>query len=303
MTNTAARTSPTAPSLRVGVIGAGRIGPVLASALRASGHQLTGITARSEQSRERVAAMLPGVKIAEAGEIARASDLVMLCVGDDAIAPLVAELAEAGDLLPGQIVAHVAGRFGTEVLDPARQAGALTLALHPAMTFTGTSVDLARLPGCPWAITAPATLIPLASALVIDFQGEPFVLPEADRPAYHAALTHGANHLVTTVAQASRMLAELGIEDPGRVLEPLTQAALQGVLRSGEAALTGPVSRGDIGTVAEHLDALREMNRPDLADIAPTYRELARVTARRCYARGTLSEDQMSALLDELDRP
>ena len=143
------------------------------------------------------------------------------------------------------------------MLDPALRAGALPLALHPAMTFTGTPVDVQRLAGCSFGVTAPEELRLAAEALVIEMGGEPEWIAEEARPLYHAALALGANHLVTLVAQSMELLRAAGVEAPDRMLGPLLGAALDNALRSGDAALTGPVARGDAGTVAAHVAELR----------------------------------------------
>ena len=272
--------------LGIGVIGAGRVGTVLANALRALGHGVVGVTAVSDASRDRAELLLPGVDILTPHEVIRRAEVVLLTVPDDAIGEVVAGAAALGLWQAGQIVVHTSGVHGLDVLEPARAAGALPLAIHPAMTFTGTSVDLSRLAGCPFAVTAPAALLPIAQALVVEIGGEPFVVAPADRGAYHAALTHGANHLVTLVAQAERILAATGIEEPGRLLGPLLNAALEGALADGELHLTGPVVRGDVGTVRSHLAALAELGE---ADIELGYRALCALTAQRAAANGRIS--------------
>jgi predicted short-subunit dehydrogenase-like oxidoreductase (DUF2520 family) len=134
------------------------------------------------------------------------------------------------------------------------------------------------------AVTAATAVLPIAQALVIEMGSEPVVVSEAARPAYHAALAHVANHLVTIVAQGLDVLAAHGIERPDRVLGPLAAAALDNALRSGDAALTGPVSRGDVETVRTHLDVLAA--RPD---IVATYRSLASATADRAERTSRIS--------------
>lgn len=272
-----------AARLGVGVIGAGRVGSVLASALRAAGHAVVGTTASSDP--DRLDALLPGIPVLGTEEVIRRAEVVLVTVPDDQIAGVVAGAAALGLWQMGQIVIHTSGVHGLDTLEPARAAGAIPLAIHPAMTFTGTSIDISRMDGCPFAVTAPAAVLPIAQALVVELGGEPFVVAPADRAAYHAALTHGANHLVTLVAQAERILAAVGVEAPGRVLGPLLTAALDGALSSGEALLTGPVVRGDTGTIAAHLEALTEIDEPDITE---TYRLLAHVTASRAVANGRL---------------
>ena len=178
--------------LGVGVVGAGRVGAVIGSALRAAGHPVVAVSAVSEESRGRAETMLPGVPILEVAEVVRRSELVLLSVPDDALAPLVQGLAGVGAWQAGQIVVHTSGRYGVRVLDPARAAGVIPLALHPAMTFTGTSLDLSRLVGSAFAVTGPGPVLPIGQALVVEIGGEPVVVAEEDRPLYHAALAHGA---------------------------------------------------------------------------------------------------------------
>ncbi|GAB2605137.1 pantoate--beta-alanine ligase [Pseudactinotalea suaedae] len=284
--------------LGIGVVGAGRVGAVLAHVLRSAGHAVVGASGVSEASRDRVADLLPGVPVLEVEQVVERAELVLLTVPDDALAPLVAGLAQLGRFHEGQLVVHTAGRFGTDVLAPARDAGAIPLAIHPAMTFTGTSTDVARLVGAPFAVTADEAVLPIALALVVELGGEPVVLPEAARGRYHAALSHASNHLVTLIAQARGTLATIDGVDPA-MLGPLAQASLDGAVHRGDAALTGPVSRGDAGTVSEHVEALAALQ--GQPDVLPAYRALARATAERAARTGRLSEPRARGVLSALD--
>lgn len=283
--------------LSVGVVGTGRVGPALGAALQLAGHRVVAASGVSAASRRRAEALLPGVRLVTPPQVLAAADLVLLTVPDDALADLAAGLAATGAIRPGQIVVHTSGAHGVAVLEPAARAGALPLALHPAMTFTGTSVDLARLAGCPFGVTAPDELRPVAEALVVEMGGEPEWVPEEVRPLYHTALAHGANHLVTLVAQAMELLRGAGVAEPGQLLGPLLGAALDNALRSGDAALTGPVARGDAGTLRRHLQQLRTAS----PDIGQAYRAMARATAQRAVRGGPLKEEAAAALLDVLD--
>lgn len=289
----------------MGVIGAGRVGAVLASALRQAGHAVVGATAVSAVSRERVEVMLPGVPVLEVADVVERSELVLVTVPDDVLADLVAGVAATQGWRPGQLVAHTSGLHGTAVLDPASKQGAIPLALHPAMTFSGTSLDLNRLTDCCFGVTAPGPVLPVAQALVVEMGAEPVVVPEQARGLYHAALAHGSNHLVTLVAQARDLLSETGIEEPGRVLGPLLHASLDNALRRGDLALTGPVARGDAGTVVAHLRVLTEVEAGGgAADVLAAYRAMARATAERAIASGGLPAGAAQALLAALaDRP
>ena len=279
--------------LGVGVIGAGRVGAVLGAALRAAEHAVVGVSAVSEASRERAENLLPGVPILDIPDIVERSELVLLAVPDDALGPLVSGLAKTGAWQAGQLVAHTSGRFGTEILAPARAAGAIPLALHPAMTFTGMSLDLTRLKDSSFGITAPAAVLPIAQALVVEMGAEPVVIDEADRVLYHAALAHASNHLVTLASQSTQLLASLGVEHPDRLLGPLMRASLENALASGEGALTGPVARGDAGTVAAHTRALADAGTQDLRT---AYQALSAATAARAVDRGLLTSEQGEAI-------
>lgn len=306
--------SSRAGRLRVGVIGAGKVGAVLGAALRSAEHQISGVAAVSEASRERAENLLPGVPVLEPGEIVAGSDLVLLAVPDDVLGELVSGLASLGAWRPGQLVAHTSGRFGVGVLDPVRAAGAIPLAIHPAMAFSGLSLDLGRLQDCVFGVSADPAMLPIAQALVIEMGGEPVVIPEEQRVLYHAALAHGSNHLVTLASQAAQVLREIGVDDPERLLGPLLRASLDNALVSGESALTGPVSRGDAGTVASHREALTGRDRllrnapgrgdgqPETPgdDILDSYLSMARATLQRAVRQDRLRADQAAALGDVL---
>ncbi|MDT7545064.1 MAG: hypothetical protein QOE99_1174 [Actinomycetota bacterium] len=283
-------------ALTVGVIGAGRVGAVLGAALARAGHDVVAVSAISEASVRRAAELLPGVPVVAPSEVPGLASLLLLSVPDDALADLVAGLAATGTLSPGQLVVHTSGLHGLEVLEPATRAGALPIALHPVLPFTGTEVDLARLSGASFGVTSPEPLRPIAESLVVEMGGEPVWLPDDARPLWHAALAHGSNHLVTLVASAADLLRQAGVEEPGRVLAPLLGAALDGSLRAGDAVLTGPVSRGDAGTVRAHLDVLAAL----APEVLPSYVAMARLTADRALASGRLDPHAAGALLEVL---
>ena len=151
----------------------------------------------------------------------------------------------------------------------------------------------------PFGVTAPDLLRPVAEALVVEMGGDPIWVEEGHRVLYHAALAHGSNHLVTLEAQVLDLLRSAGVDDPARLVAPLLSAALDNVLRYGDQALTGPVMRGDAGTVAAHVQ--------DIGAVSPetkaTYVALARATADRALVNGMLRPDAAERLLDVLAQP
>ncbi|SHN00850.1 Rossmann-like and DUF2520 domain-containing protein [Cryptosporangium aurantiacum] len=292
------RSSPTdrPGRLAVGLVGAGRAGSVLAPALARAGHRTVALSAVSSASLDRAARRLPGTPIVPPDAVVAAADLALLAVPDDALESLVTGLAEVGAFRPGQLVMHISGAHGLSVLQPAIRAGALPLALHPIMTFSGRDEDENRLTGTHWGVTTVPELRPVGEALVLEMGGEPIWVEDSRRPLYHAALVVAANHLVTLINDAADLLRAAGVEQPALALAPLAGAALDNALRSGDAALTGPVSRGDAGTVAGHLEALRGRQPSAVAG----YLAMARRTADRAIAAGRLDPAAAENLLDVL---
>ena len=223
------------------------MGPVIGAALAAAGHRVVRISAVSEASRDRAEALLPGVEIRDVPDVVATSELVVLAVPDDQLESLVAGLANVGAWQPGQIVLHTSPAFGISVLDPALQRGAIPVALHPAMSFTGTSMDLSRLTECYIAVTAPGPVLPIGQALAVEMGGEPVVIPESGRAAYAEAISTATTLSAALVAQATAALAQTGVDNPADVLAPLIRSTVDNALRHSAGVRTAdvPPSFGD----------------------------------------------------------
>ena len=282
--------------LSVGIVSAGRVGTALGYALERVGHVVVACSAISEASRLRAQRRLPDSSVLPVPEVAQRAELLLLTVPDAELATLVSGLAATGAVRPGTIVVHASGANGVAILAPLTEQGCVPLAIHPAMTFTGSDEDLARLPDACFGITAADEIgYAIGQSLVLEIGGEPFRVPEHARTQYHAALAHASNHLVTLVLDAVDALRaalrgeellgqELVGDAPGglaeRAVGPLARAALENALQRGQAALTGPVARGDAAAVGAHLNALRALD-PQLAQ---AYRADSLRTAQRAHA-------------------
>ncbi|ACU98512.1 Rossmann-like and DUF2520 domain-containing protein [Saccharomonospora viridis] len=286
--------------LAVGVVSAGRVGSVLGAALNRAGHPVVAASGVSDASVRRAERLLPGVPLLPPDEVVTRADLVLLALPDDVLGPMVSGLANAGAFRAGQIVVHTCGAYGIDVLRPVVEAGALPLALHPVMTFTGAPEDLQRLETCSVGVTAAdgdEAAWNVGEALTMEMGAEPVRIPEPARALYHASLAHGANHLATLVSDCVELLRRNGVGAPERLLAPLLSAALDNALRHGDRALTGPVARGDVGTVRTHLRVFAE-HAPELR---PAYIALARRTAARANGAGLLGSDGAAEITDLLD--
>ena len=258
----------------VGIVGAGRVGAVLGARLRAAGYPVVAVAARSEASLLRARTFLPGVPVREAAEVVRLSDVLVLAVPDDSLAAVAEELAP--HVRPGQLVIHTSGRHGRAVLGPLAEVGA------------GSEVDVDR--PCVVGLTTTDEDRAAVETLAAAVGGTPVRVAEADRVVYHAALAHGANHVVTVLNQAMDLLRSIGVTDPSAVLEPLVRASVTNTLAYGDAALTGPVARGDAHTVAAHVGAI------DDREVAATYTALSAATIERALRDGRVDESAAAAL-------
>ncbi|MGH3517300.1 MAG: Rossmann-like and DUF2520 domain-containing protein [Haloechinothrix sp.] len=276
--------------LAVGVVSAGRVGSVLGATLGRAGHSVVAASGLSADSLRRAERLLPGVPLLPPDEVVRRSDLVLLALPDDALAGMVRGLIATGSLRAGQILVHTSGAHGVAVLRPAAEIGVLCLALHPAMTFTGRPEDIARLAAACIGVTAAVeddAAWNVGEALAMEMGAEPVRIPESSRALYHTALTHGANHLITLVADCAELLHGAGVDNAERLISPLLSAALDNALRHGDRALTGPVARGDARTVRAHLAELAER----APEILASYTALANRTAVRAQQSGLLRAD------------
>ena len=296
--------------LSVGIISAGRVGAALGSALERAGHVVVACSAVSHASVERARRRLPETAIVPIHEVPARGELLLLAVPDAVLTSVVSGLAATRAVRAGTIVVHTSGANGIGVLRPLTEQGCLPLAIHPAMTFTGSDEDLDRLPDSCFGITAADDVgYAIGQSLVLEIGGEPFRVREDARTLYHAALAHASNHVVTVVADAlealraalwgQELLGQQLVDDaPGgiaeRVIGPLTRAAVENTLQRGQAALTGPVARGDADAVAAHLHALSEIE----PQIAAAYRANSQRTAERAHAPAEV----FAALTDSADR-
>ncbi len=239
----------------------------------------------------------PASRVAKPTAVARTCDVLLLTVPDDMLENVVIQLTASGAIRSGQYVVHTSGSHGLRVLEPATQVGAHPVAMHPAMTFTGTARDLDRLPDCVFGVTTGPADRDWALALVAELGADVMWVPEEQRSLYHAGLAHGANHLVTLVAQAMELLSAAGADDPAAILRPLLGAALDNALADGDAALTGPIVRGDVNTVRAHLAEISAT----APDTLPSYVALARATLDRVVTDGRVLPIRAAAMRRVLD--
>jgi predicted short-subunit dehydrogenase-like oxidoreductase (DUF2520 family) len=241
----------------VAVIGAGRVGTAFGVRLRRAGHRIVAVAGRSETA-ARVRSHLPAVPVLSPADAARRAEVALIATPDDAIVSTCEAIVAEGGVTTGSVVAHVSGATSLDALRAAEELGATVLSVHPLQTLPDVETAIERLVGCPIAVTArtPAGAA-LGERLALDVGGRPFALEDGAKALYHAAAVFASNYLVAVTALARDAGVAAALEDPVGLLGPLQAATLENLAAMGpERALTGPVVRGDAGTVARHLEAL-----------------------------------------------
>ena len=277
--------------MKIGFIGAGKVGSAMARLLRKAGYDVAGVASRTSESAQELAKWL-NCPVLSKGEVAGRSDVLFLTTPDDAIATIAAELAEEGAFHPGQVVLHMSGAHTSQVLKPAAQAGAITLSVHPIQSFASVEQALALIPGTYFSIEGDAQGYEVAIKMVDKLRGKHFLLDSEAKVLYHAAACVACNYMVGLLDTALNLLAQAGVPEELRLpaFLPLVTGTLENIKNLGiPKALTGPISRGDRGTIEKHLNA---MSGPPL----DVYRTVGLVTVDVALNKGTINEEQAQAL-------
>lgn len=249
------------------ILGFGRLGAVLAIAARQAGYPIAAVTAAGEATRTAAAQYGFSVRKSNA-EAAAAGDVIILCVPDRQIEPVCRELVEGGRLRVGQTLLHTSGANATDLLTPAKTGGVSIGALHPLQSFTDASEAAQQFSNIFFAIDGEQAAAAAATELALALGGQVLYVPPQDRALYHAAAVTASNYLVSLLSVSERLFSRWAPN--GRALDallPLAEGTLRNIRRQGTSdALTGPIARGDIETVAKHLQALP----PDLIALYKT---------------------------------
>jgi predicted short-subunit dehydrogenase-like oxidoreductase (DUF2520 family) len=285
---------PATRDCAIGIVGAGIVGSALAVALSRAGYRIAAVTSRRPASAERLAAQLTGPPAVPTPQaVVDLADLVILAIPDDAIRGV----CDALTWRAGQSVVHCSGAGTAEWLAAAASAGARVGSLHPLQTFVSVEKAIALLPESTFAIEADETLAADLAVLVTAI-GAPWIrLRPEDKPVYHVAAVLVSNYLVTLTKLATDLWLDLGFskDEARRALIPLIRGIVRSIDQFGiPECLTGPVARGDLGTIERHRTVLLE-RRPDLW---PVYRELGRQTIPIALAKGRIDQPRVEELQD-----
>lgn len=282
--------------VKIGFIGAGTTGTALAVRLSQKGCQVVAVSSRTLSSAQKLAGLVPNCQVCHtAQELADAAEMVFITTPDDVIAQVCSEV----QWHEGQSVVHCSGVHSVDILEAAKKLGAAVGSFHPLQTFADVDQAIENLPGSTFALEAGEPLLSMLKELTSFLNGNWVELKPEDKVLYHAAAVFACNYLVTLVKLAQDLWLDFGVsaKEATRALLPLLRGTISNIDNIGlPDCLTGPVARGDLGTIERHLSAL-EVRSPSLL---VTYKELGLQTIPIALAKGQVNErkaQEMKALL------
>ncbi len=279
--------------MKIGFIGAGTVGTALAVRLMEKGYPVGAVWDLSPSKTRRFVDRMAGCHTCETvHEVPRACDLVFITTPDDAIEGVAGQIKWQ----KGTMVVHCSGVHSLEVLAQAAQEGAMVGAFHPLQTFSGVDHAIDNIPGSTFGVEAEDPLLADLKEMADALEGRVVVLKGDDKVLYHAAAVIACNYMVTLTKLATDLWQSLGVSpsDAIEALLPLIQGTVNNLKNEGlPHCLTGPVERGDLGTIRRHVKALKRTS-PDLLD---AYRQLGRHTVPIALAKGTIDKEKAEALI------
>ena len=282
----------------VAILGLSKVGTAVGFLLRQAGYRIVAVASRSKASLTQGIVYTGGKPFLNFSEAALAANCIIIATSDDAIAYVCNRISSEGGIKPGTKVIHMSGAGGLDLLESARNAGAHVASIHPLQSFADIEGAIRNIPGSTFGITAGDEIKEWSVQMVRDLGGAPFFISDADKPLYHAAACIASNYLTTLIHMVEEIYQSLGLnrDDAIRAIWPLVMGTIGNIESKGTVqALTGPVARGDAGTIRKHAEALRQK----LPDLWPAYSALGVLTADLGLKKKTLSPET-ARLIKEL---
>lgn len=283
----------------ISIIGMGKVGTALGFLLRNAGYEIAAIYSRSVQSIMKALPYTGGTGATSAAEAACRGNIIIIATPDDEIESVCERIASSGAVGTSKKVIHLSGAGSLSLLQSAKNRGADIACIHPLQAFADVETAIANLPGSTFGITCEEHLIPWAEAFVQALGGVPFYVADEDKPLYHATACIVSNFLVTLMHIGESIYKHLGLTEKEalRAFWPLVKGTVKNIETWGTVkALTGPIVRGDEGTVERHIRAFREK----LPAFLEIYRLLGELTVDVAVKKGSISEEKATLLKRKL---
>jgi len=278
---------------RVAILGPGKVGTAVGHYLRRAGHDIVAVAGRSLEKAQRAVAYTGGEPTTDFARAARGADCILITTTDDAVASVCTAVAEGGGFQKGSKVVHTSGVGGLDLLQEAKLRGAHVACIHPLQTFADVESAIGKIPGSTFGITADEEIAHWACRIVEDLGGRPFHVPGEDKALYHAAACMASNYLVTLMYLVEEIYGRMGLsrQDAIRAFWPLVKGTIVNIENRGTIpSLTGPIARGDGGTVQKHMQGFRTRY-PALLNL---YREMGLFTVDVAARKGILKDEQLA---------
>jgi len=272
------------------ILGLGKVGMAVGYLLRSAGYRIVAVASRSTASLNKGVVYTGGKPYTSFSDAAARAECILITTADDAIEFVCKQIASTGSIKPGNKVIHMSGAGGLNLLKAAHDAGANVASIHPLQSFADVEGAIQNIPGSTFGITTEDEIREWSVQFVRDLGGIPFFISDADKPLYHAAACIASNYLTTLIHMVQELFQSLGLteSDAMRAFWPLVKGTIRNIEAKGTAhALTGPIARGDVGTIKKHVDVLLN-KQPELLS---AYIVLGRLTADLAFEKGTLSSD------------
>ena len=279
----------------VTILGLGKVGTAVGFFLREAGYPIAAVSALPIESASSGVEFTGGAVIADYTEAARRGRIILITTVDDAIAHVCEKITRQGAIGPGKKVVHMSGACGLDVLQSAKMAGASVACIHPMQAFADVKNAIQDIPGSAFGVTADGDIEAWALQIVEDLGGKPFIIADEDKPLYHAAACMASNYLVTLMHLVEVIYLRIGLsrDDALRVFWPLVRGTIRNIESQGTVqSLTGPISRGDIGTLKKHLTAFNEK----IPELDFLYRTLGLQAVDVGFKKGTLSPERVQEI-------
>jgi len=284
--------------LRFAVIGAGMVGTAIGFLLKKAGHTIAAFADPSALHLKRAQAYTGAPVFRDALPAVGQADCLLITTPDDRIASVCDQIVR-GASVHGKKVFHMSGAGELDLLEPAARAGAAIASIHPLQSFSSVDSAIQNIPGSYFGVTAGRGAKRIATDIVRDLQGIPLSITPEQKPLYHAAACIASNYLVSLLSVVESIYASIGLseKDARRAYLPLVYGSLKNIEKQGCAqALTGPIARGDAGTVLKHIEAI-DRRLPGLASL---YADLGRIAVTLARQKGTLNSGQAKKIMELL---
>ncbi len=285
-------------SYKFAIIGLGKVGTAIGHLLNKSGHNIIAISDKSNAALKKALPYTGGKAFLDSKQAVIGADCILITTPDDNISSACNEIADS-KLIKEKFVFHMSGAGGLDLLDSAKRAGAVIASIHPLQSFSSIDTAINNIPGSIFGITANKKVQKQAGIIVRDLNGIPVFITPAQKPLYHAAACFASNYLVSLLNVVESIYESIGISkaDARKAYLPLIYGTLQNVETSGSIqALTGPIARGDAGTIEKHLAALKKTQ----SQYSSLYSALGLITTIIAQKKGTLSAKKAKIINDLL---